>query len=157
MRECSPPPHVTCHMSHVTCHMSHVTCHYYYYFLTQWWSLSVEGLLSTGPTLSSFLLPTWQVLNAVSLFIGTFRHVAGSSKSLKKANHPEIPVFYEGGHSNPVRTMLLLFDLDGPCWTCTLHCTLLCTILHCTLLYTTLKCTLLYITVHYCTLHYTVH
>ena len=33
-----------CHVSRVTCHVSHVTCH-----------LSVEGLLTTGPTLSSFL------------------------------------------------------------------------------------------------------
>ena len=49
---------VTCHMSHVTCHMSCVTCHSYYYFYsifflffqTICWSLSVEGLLSTGPT-----------------------------------------------------------------------------------------------------------
>ena len=47
------PPNV----SRVTCHMSH----YYYYLLfiyffrTKWWSLSVEGLLSTGPTTPSFL------------------------------------------------------------------------------------------------------
>ena len=50
--------HVTCHMSHVICHMSRVTCHVSHvliFFFTKWWSLSVEGLLSTGPTPSSFL------------------------------------------------------------------------------------------------------
>ena len=50
--------HVTCHMSRVTCHMSCVTCHMSPFFLllfpTKWWSLSVEGMLSTGPTPSSF-------------------------------------------------------------------------------------------------------
>ena len=44
--------HVACHLSRVMCHMSHVTSHRYF-FLTNWWSLSVEGLLSTGPTPSS--------------------------------------------------------------------------------------------------------
>ena len=55
MRECSPP--ITCRMSHVTCPMSHVTCHMSLFFLlffwTKWWSLLVEGLVSTGPTPSS--------------------------------------------------------------------------------------------------------
>ena len=37
---------VTCHMSRVTCHMSCVTCQFF--FLIKWWSLSVEGLSSTG-------------------------------------------------------------------------------------------------------------
>ena len=71
LRECSPPQtcpmsHVTCHVSHVTCHMSRVTCHvsnvtwhmfcfFLFFFLrTKWWSLSVEGLLSAGPTPSSY-------------------------------------------------------------------------------------------------------
>ena len=49
LRECSPPQHFRCHVSHVTCHVSHVLCR------TKWWSLSVEGLLSKGPTPSSFL------------------------------------------------------------------------------------------------------
>ena len=40
--------HVTCHVSHVPCHVSHLT------FFLHWLSLLVEGLLSTGPTLSSF-------------------------------------------------------------------------------------------------------
>ena len=51
--------HVTCHVSHVTCHMPRVTCHvshlFLFFFLTKWWSLLVEGLLSTGLTPSSFL------------------------------------------------------------------------------------------------------
>ena len=42
---------VTCHVSCVLCHMSHVTC--IFFSLTKWWSLLVEGLLSTGPTPSS--------------------------------------------------------------------------------------------------------
>ena len=58
--------HVTCHMSHVTCHMSHVICHlshvtcilFIYLILSiivkKLLSLSVEVLLSTGPTLFSF-------------------------------------------------------------------------------------------------------
>ena len=48
---------VMCHMSRVTCHLSRVTCGIFYiylyiyiYFLNQFWSLLVEGLLSTGPT-----------------------------------------------------------------------------------------------------------
>ena len=54
--------YVTCHMSRVTCHVSCVACHvsnvichfsHIYFFQTKWWSLSVEGLLSTGPTPSS--------------------------------------------------------------------------------------------------------
>ena len=50
---------VTYHLSCVTCHVSHVTHHFSFFsfFWTKWWSLSVEGLLSTGPTPSS-LLPT---------------------------------------------------------------------------------------------------
>ena len=54
---------VICHMSCVTCHMSHVTCHmscvaiiFSFLFRTKWWSLLVEGLLSTGSTPSSFLI-----------------------------------------------------------------------------------------------------
>ena len=52
---------VTCHLSRVTCHMSHVTClmshvmFFCFFFLIKWRSLSVEGLLSTGPTPSSFV------------------------------------------------------------------------------------------------------
>ena len=54
---------VTCHVSHVICHMSHVMCHMSQlffcccFFWTKWWSLAGEGLLSTGPTPSSFKRP----------------------------------------------------------------------------------------------------
>ena len=58
----TPPKHVTCHVSRITCHVPHVTCHMSgvtffssSFFLTKWWSLSVEGLLLTGPTPSSLL------------------------------------------------------------------------------------------------------
>ena len=66
----TPPnkSHVTCHVSRVTCHVSHVTCymsrvtchvsHVTFFFFIKWWSLSVEGLLSTGPTPSSLYLLT---------------------------------------------------------------------------------------------------
>ena len=48
--------HVACHVSRVICHVSHVTCHIFLcFFLTNWWGLSVEGLLSTGLTPSSFM------------------------------------------------------------------------------------------------------
>ena len=49
---------VTCHVSRVTCHMSRVNFFFFYLFIylfiyffffrTKWWSLSVEGLSSTG-------------------------------------------------------------------------------------------------------------
>ena len=74
--------HVTCHVSPVTCHLSRVTSHLshdkIFFFITfffikityqnkknadfsasltknwtKWWSWSLEGMLSTGPTLSS--------------------------------------------------------------------------------------------------------
>ena len=59
---------VTFHLSPVMCHLSPVTCHFFFtlkkikwilFFmlqriLTKWWSYSVEGLLSTGHTPSSF-------------------------------------------------------------------------------------------------------
>ena len=55
--------HVTCHLSCVMCHLSPVTCKknpiiFFFLFLrkknlTKWWSKSMKGLLSTGPTLSS--------------------------------------------------------------------------------------------------------
>ena len=59
--------HVTCHVSHLTCQVSGVRCHVPCFFSscffsrTKWWSLSVEGLLSMGPTLSSLdtNLKTW--------------------------------------------------------------------------------------------------
>ena len=47
---------VTCHVSHVMCHMSRVTCHvsHVIFFLLLFSDKVVEGLLSTGPTPSSF-------------------------------------------------------------------------------------------------------
>ena len=45
---------VMCHMSRVTCHMSRVMCPIFLIFFRKWWILSVERLLSTGPTPSSF-------------------------------------------------------------------------------------------------------
>ena len=55
--------HVTCHVSRVTCHVSHVTCHillFLFFFRTKWWSLSGEGLLSTGPKPSSLNHTLWK-------------------------------------------------------------------------------------------------
>ena len=62
-----PPLCVTCHVSNVMCQLSCITyqvsgvrCHVSHVtffsstFLTKCWSLLVEGLLSTGPTPSSF-------------------------------------------------------------------------------------------------------
>ena len=49
---------VTCHMSRVKCHLSHVKKKFTFFLslknFTKWWSYSVESLLSTGPTPSSF-------------------------------------------------------------------------------------------------------
>ena len=48
--------HISCftrHMSHVMCHVLYVNFYIYIYFFTKCWSLSVEGLLSMRPTLSS--------------------------------------------------------------------------------------------------------
>ena len=55
---------VTCYVSHFTCHMSHSMCHmsqfyFFIFFRTKCWSLAGEGLLSTGPTPSSFKSKSW--------------------------------------------------------------------------------------------------
>ena len=75
--------HVTCRMAHVTCHMSRVTCNF---FLTKWWSSSVEGLLSTGPTPSSLyrlyvtiLTYEWTLINLCTQQ-ASCRHAAGQAK-----------------------------------------------------------------------------
>ena len=49
------------HASHVTCHMSHIICFFVFLFcfLTKLWNLLVNGLLSTGPTQSSFTKDRW--------------------------------------------------------------------------------------------------
>ena len=44
--------HVMCHMSYVRCHVSHVRCHIYIYIYICFYKV-MEGLLSTGTTLSS--------------------------------------------------------------------------------------------------------
>ena len=79
--------HVSRHMSRVTCHMSRVTCHMSQFYLfifffsrTKWWSLSVEGLLSTGPTPSSFI--NW--------FILSFQTFKTPSHPNHKSQGPEI-------------------------------------------------------------------
>ena len=58
-------PCVTYHVSHVTCHMSNVTCEEKKEDknVIKWWSQSVEGLLSTGPTPSSFLIGHFYLAN----------------------------------------------------------------------------------------------
>ena len=49
--------HVICHMSHVKCYVSCVICYMtHFFFLTKWWSLFVEGLISTGRRLVFFFL-----------------------------------------------------------------------------------------------------
>ena len=55
-----------CHMSRVTCHVLHVThkVSNYLIFFTKSWSLLVEGLLSTGPTPSSYYLGVNVLLRA---------------------------------------------------------------------------------------------
>ena len=54
--------HVMCHMSHVMCHMPQTFMIFYFNFLfhlfifcSKWWSLSVEGLLSTKPSCCSLV------------------------------------------------------------------------------------------------------
>ena len=51
-----PLQHVTCNMSHVMFHMSHVMypMPWVKFIFSMWWSILVEGLLSTRPTPSSF-------------------------------------------------------------------------------------------------------
>ena len=60
------------HVSHVTYHVSYVTCLffifiYYSFFLAKWWSYLVEGLLSKGPTPSSF--SSFQCINEEALIL----------------------------------------------------------------------------------------
>ena len=85
MRERSSP--TTCHTSRVTYHVSCVTCPmscktfplYFYFLWTKWFSLLVDGLLSTGPTLSSFITsssspppPTPSTILLILLFLLIF-------------------------------------------------------------------------------------
>ena len=81
--------HVTCHVSHVTCHVSHVMCHvshvtffYFFIFLPRGWSFLVEGLLSTGPTPSSYTLkPIFLFL--ISFLPSPFLHPSSSFSPLQ--------------------------------------------------------------------------
>ena len=76
--------HVIHHMSYGKCHAPHVTCHVSQLIIlkknqTKLWSLSVEGLLPTGPTPSSF--QNWCfvvvfILLVLHLNIATIENVA---------------------------------------------------------------------------------
>ena len=61
-------PSVTCQMSCVTFRKSHVTCNMsivmFCFFWTKWRSYSVEGLFSTGPTLSNFYYVSQNIIKA---------------------------------------------------------------------------------------------
>ena len=64
LKNVHPPPCVTCHVSYGMCHVSHVMWHLSHVicFFTNRLSKLVEGLLSTGPTPSSFKpvhVPGW--------------------------------------------------------------------------------------------------
>ena len=72
--------HITCQVSGVRCQFSRVTCqmsHVIYFFFfnffllrTIWWSFLVEGLLSTGPTLSSLQATmVWNAINERSFLL----------------------------------------------------------------------------------------
>ena len=104
-----PPPqtcHVSCFMCHMsrvmTCHVSRVTCNFFSFFLllffrTKWWSLLVEGLLSTGPTPSSLLtIYTFQYIIVritildLARYIHTCINMKGRSNSRKgQRNYPQ--------------------------------------------------------------------
>ena len=67
---------VMCHMACVTCHMSHVQIFFLHYKKkkslkkwTKWGSLSVEGLLSTRPTPSSFTKLPGKIWESVRLIL----------------------------------------------------------------------------------------
>ena len=70
---------VKCNVSRVICHMLHVTCQwscFFVLFLTKWRSYSLEGLLSTRPTLSTFyyvgqniIKAKWHLLKLLIIFV----------------------------------------------------------------------------------------
>ena len=64
--------HVRCHLSDVMCHMSGVTYQVSFFSRTKRFILSVEGLLSTGPTLSSLGRKTKNLILWPVLTIATF-------------------------------------------------------------------------------------
>ena len=56
--------HVPWHLSRVICNVSRVRCHMsHFFFGIKWQSLSVEGLLSMGPTMSSFYSYSYFILS----------------------------------------------------------------------------------------------
>ena len=62
-------PRVTCHVSCVTCHVLHAMCRMSLFCLTNWWSLLVEGLFSTGNILSSFYIDkSWKYGSKQKIF-----------------------------------------------------------------------------------------
>ena len=96
----SPPTchftYVTCHISHVMCHMSHVTCHMSCVrsnIFFKWWSYLAEGLLSTGPTRTSFFNQPLLVMRSLGeQLITTLKVVMGLCyKTLKQIQ--KLPVF----------------------------------------------------------------
>ena len=59
IRQFAPPLCVTCHMLGVTCYMTCVICHVSHVAKTKkYMNLSVEGLLASGPTPSSYIYGT---------------------------------------------------------------------------------------------------
>ena len=99
---------VTCQMSNVKCHMSRVTCHvslfFFFLFWIKWWSLSVEGLLSTGPTPSS--------LYSFSLSLISWLHTWLKSYIKIKQWIENRSILPSGGFS--LRRVPLITAKDGP-------------------------------------------
>ena len=94
---------VTCHMSHVMCHMSGVTCHVshviiFFFFRTIWWSLSVEGLLSTGPTPSSFITLRWRWHIYLKLWLIIFQDVIKTSFCKEDEKSLNIHLIFKYSH-----------------------------------------------------------
>ena len=110
MRECSPPK--TCHVSHVTClmprvpcHVSHVTCHNFFlllFFRTKWWSLSVEGMSSTG--LPRLVLMT--ITHDIDIMVQSPLQLYGRHASSLKAWTPAVPKTVPRVEENPNRQSL---------------------------------------------------
>ena len=158
---------VTCHVSCVTSHVSHVT---FYFFLTKCWSLLVEGLFLTGPTLCSFfrkyntrdlicIMCQWShavLLNCTRLHCSDLHWTADFSHTL----HPTAPTctaFCALDCTAPTCRICRVESYIAPHWTA-LRCTALhCTAQNCTAMhFTALHCTALHYNTHNCTpLNYT--
>ena len=78
-----------CHVSRPTCHMSHVIL-FSSFFQTKWWSLSVKGLFSMGPTLSSFNRPgiCGAVLKTICWLINLLIELVSESSFVKRSLNP---------------------------------------------------------------------